>query len=80
MCYSDMNEKSKQTIPVKTSSEILQEVTNKLKDRKPDPNSKPSIVEALNFFVTNYSEAVTENEARKSPEQRAREAKQSQKR
>ncbi len=73
-----MNEKEKQTIPVKTSNEILQEVTNKLRNNKADPSSKPSIAEVLGLIVTSYSEVVTANEARKSPEQRAREAKQSQ--
>lgn len=72
-----MTEKLKQTIPVKTSSEIFQEVGKKIEDHKSDASSPPSFIDALGLIATNYSATISANEARKTPEQRAHEAEQS---
>lgn len=61
---------------MKTKMEIMEEVSKKLETLPRDTNNPPSLFEALGRIATEFSKANAENEARKSPEQRAQEAKQ----
>jgi len=73
-----MDEKSKKQIPVKTQKEILEDIRNKLESHQKNAGDPPSFLEGLFLIANEYSIAKTANESRKSPEQRAQEAKQAQ--
>jgi hypothetical protein len=69
-----MTEESKKMTRVKTHAEVLREVKDNLNDKEINPNSKNKFLDALLVVGNEYIKVNKENEARKSPEQRAHEA------
>lgn len=73
-----MDDESKKQIPVKTQKEILEEIKTKLENYQKNAGNPPSFLEGLALIANEYTQTKAAIEARKSPEQRAQEAKQAQ--
>lgn len=72
-----MDQEQKKQMPVKTQRELIEEVKRKIEDHKKNTGGSSTFIDFIGAFAEGYTEVLTVNEARKSPEQRAHEAEQS---